>query len=442
MATTNESLLSDSQLSQLDESLKTVMDELEKPFQDPVLKEAWGDYIGMGFNNELHELRRDLDQDTVITSTDSLLRLLKDSKYKLSRFENSDIEVFSPVIKSLRNFIDTLTLTVEICNYKKELRDYLEKTIVKDLNNSNRSFQKELKGIESRFTTQIEDEKDSVLEISGTEKESIRTIANKLRNETINSIGELSSSKITEIQEAHVTSIGSFREVVHTQASELTQEIGYEKKAIEKVRTELERILGAISEKALAYDNIEQAKKERKRADILQRLGFVILMGAALIFLLSFDDLLTHIYSNFKTLFSSNTIIEAGIKQTAAEVVNKSTASDSDSAYELVWFLKRFLTIVLLSSPAIYLLRESASHRAKEHVYRQRGTQLATIGSYLEDMDSSERVQVKKELLNNFFTVHDGKADTTNVPDLIRDLKEVVNMSKAASKPSFFSRKK
>lgn len=103
----------------------------------------------------------------------------------------------------------------------------------------------------------------------------------------------------------------------------------------------------------------------------------------------------------------------------------------TDSQLTTQWFLVRFLTITLLTGPFIYLLKESASHRAKENLYRQRGTQLSSIGAYLSELDIQERTSLKKELAKNFFSFHDGKTDTQNVPDFLRDMKQLVGIAKS-----------
>ncbi|CAK1759678.1 conserved hypothetical protein [Vibrio crassostreae] len=101
----------------------------------------------------------------------------------------------------------------------------------------------------------------------------------------------------------------------------------------------------------------------------------------------------------------------------------------------LEWIVTRFLTISISASIAVYMLKESAAHRAKENLYRQRGTQLATIDSYLADFpDENEKMKVKTNLVNNFYSFHDGKVDTSNVPDPNAQIKEVAEISKSLSK--------
>lgn len=107
----------------------------------------------------------------------------------------------------------------------------------------------------------------------------------------------------------------------------------------------------------------------------------------------------------------------------------------TDVKLDIEWVISRFLTISVSASLSVYMLKESAAHRAKENLYRQRGTQLATIGAYLADFsDEKEKMKVKSNLVNNFYSFHDGKVDTSNVPDPNAQIKEVAEISKSLSK--------
>ncbi|MCC4854440.1 hypothetical protein LMH78_01365 [Vibrio lentus] len=93
-------------------------------------------------------------------------------------------------------------------------------------------------------------------------------------------------------------------------------------------------------------------------------------------------------------------------------------------------FVFRFMTVLLVSSPALYMLKESASHRAKENLYRQRGTQLVSISGYLSDLPPEPKAEVKQRLADNFFSFHDKKADTSNVPDFLKNMNDAVKLAK------------
>ncbi|MCC4783432.1 hypothetical protein LMH77_11015 [Vibrio lentus] len=93
-------------------------------------------------------------------------------------------------------------------------------------------------------------------------------------------------------------------------------------------------------------------------------------------------------------------------------------------------FVFRFMTVLLVSSPALYMLKESASHRAKENLYRQRGTQLVSISGYLSDLPPEPKAEVKQRLADNFFSFHDKKTDTSNVPDFLKNMNDAVKLAK------------
>ncbi|OEF36560.1 hypothetical protein OAE_12175 [Vibrio cyclitrophicus 1F289] len=152
---------------------------------------------------------------------------------------------------------------------------------------------------------------------------------------------------------------------------------------------------------------LTQANRERKTSNILRGLGLfgmvlsIVLLGFLFKDYLGFGEELTKEYiENLKLL--------------GTEI-----------------FALRFMSVLLITAPSIYLLKESAGHRTKENLYRQRGTQLVTISSYLDDLSSEDRSKLKVDLADNFFSFHNGKADTQNVPDFIRDMKEAVGIAKS-----------
>lgn len=102
--------------------------------------------------------------------------------------------------------------------------------------------------------------------------------------------------------------------------------------------------------------------------------------------------------------------------------------------FTIGWVLTRFLTLTIFSMPMLYSLKESANHRFRENLYRQRGTQLATLGSYLDDFDLERKIALKTELAKNFYSVNTGKADTSHIPDPTAQIKEVAALSKSLSK--------
>ncbi|WP_395199867.1 hypothetical protein [Vibrio cidicii] len=83
----------------------------------------------------------------------------------------------------------------------------------------------------------------------------------------------------------------------------------------------------------------------------------------------------------------------------------------------------------------MYLLKESAAQRSKENLYRQRGTQILTIRGYLADLKDEQRSEVKHKLAENFFSFHNGKADTSNVPDFIKNINKAIKLAHAIKTP-------
>ncbi|PNQ58945.1 hypothetical protein C1141_12710, partial [Vibrio agarivorans] len=157
-----------------------------------------------------------------------------------------------------------------------------------------------------------------------------------------------------------------------------------------------------------------QADKEQKAADWLRIIGV-----SGLILVIGFS---IYLFNSFLGFFGE--------------------AQETDSKLTFQWFLIRFLTITLLTTPFIYLLKESASHRTKENVYRQRGTQLSSIGAYLSELSIKERAELKRDLAKNFFSFYDERDNTKNVPDFIKEVKEVIGIAKSFNSSSEMVQKK
>ncbi|MEZ8115198.1 hypothetical protein ACED44_09680 [Vibrio splendidus] len=147
----------------------------------------------------------------------------------------------------------------------------------------------------------------------------------------------------------------------------------------------------------------EQPIDDQDRKLTVHTVGLYLMMLSLPIFILQFIEF-------------TGTALFADIKPT-----NKPEPED---------FVFRFMTVLLVSSPALYMLKESASHRAKENLYRQRGTQLVSISGYLSDLPDAPRAEVKQRLADNFFSFHDKKADTSNVPDFLKNMNDAVKLAK------------
>ena len=187
--------------------------------------------------------------------------------------------------------------------------------------------------------------------------------------------------------------------------SSINQRIEDEISIFESKRSDMDSLLEKVGLAKDAEVTISQAEEEKKAADKLRNWGLIAMYASILTLVILFSEYvgLTWWVENPQTL--SDLTLEA--------------------------FAIRFMTVILISSPAVYMLKESAVHREKENLYRQRGTQLLTIRGYLADIPDKERTEVKQQLAKNFFSFHNGKADTSSVPDFIRDMKEAMTIAKS-----------
>lgn len=181
--------------------------------------------------------------------------------------------------------------------------------------------------------------------------------------------------------------------------------INREKDKFEARRSDMDKLLEKVGLAKDAEVTIEQANKEEAAANELRKYGIWGLWASIVTLIVLFSEYLGNIAP-----------------------WNDTQNSLSDLTFEAFSF--RFMTVLLVSSPAIYLLKESAAHRAKENLYRQRGTQLLTIRGYLADLSDKHRAEVKQSLAENFFSFHDGKADVNNVPDFLKNMQEAIALAK------------
>lgn len=182
---------------------------------------------------------------------------------------------------------------------------------------------------------------------------------------------------------------------------------------------EAKEVVGTLSKKALAHEHLKQAEREAFAYWGFQGAGLLFLFTAILMSVAIFGDSL-----GLKLPWLT-WLVEFSETNGAIQIQGSATVG---SVSEATWFFKRISIVVLLTAPGLYLLKEAANHRAKENLYRQRGVQLASITPYLKELEETERNAIKKELVKSFFSFHDGKADTQNVPDFLRDLKETTKI--------------
>lgn len=231
-----------------------------------------------------------------------------------------------------------------------------------------------------------------------------------IESESIRSLNLVSNEKIKVLKDIHSHSITDFNKGVQDKISTIENSIDTEIGKFESKRIDMDKLLEKVGLAKDADVTITQADKEETMANKLRFYGLGLMYGSIALLVIFFAE---YIGLNFW-----------------------STSSKSLSDLTLNDFIIRFMTVLLVSSPAVYLLKESAYHRNKENLYRQRGTQLLTIRGYLADLQPEERTKVKQDLAKNFFSFHDGKTDTQNVPDFVRDMKEAVSIAKSINSPT------
>ena len=261
----------------------------------------------------------------------------------------------------------------------------------------------------SKYHSTVQNSQDLFKDEVLSQYESLKTLSMELRDEVIKSINNSSSSSLESIQTEQSKALTSFSAKSQDEVGKINKRIEDEVREFEGKKKEIELILGEISTKHQSAANTIQADKEEKSANLFRNIGIVWLIITILLSIIIFNDYIGLI--------------------PIADIKNITPLKDL--GFE--WFAIRFTTITLLTTPSVYMLKESASHRAKENLYRQRGTQLSSIGAYLGEMNSEERAKLKVDLAKNFFSFHDSKPDTSNVPDFIKNMKEAIEIAKAIS---------
>ncbi|OCH02207.1 hypothetical protein [Aliivibrio fischeri] len=258
------------------------------------------------------------------------------------------------------------------------------------------------------YIRNISGEKNNSLKMLKTESISLTTEARSKLNEHRESIEtqlELKQSDLSMTLESKVSEEINKKtieiETIKKQAQAYYEQAKAESIAFRLLYEEMRTMYQIAGQGELQKYNLEQAQNEKSDADRLRVWGAIAMLLPISIALFIFRDLI----------------------------------SETPPTIEFNWILTRFLTITILSMPMLYALKESANHRFKENLYRQRGTQLATLGSYLDDFtDEKEKMKIKSDLVKNFYSVNTGKADMSHIPDPNEQIKEVVALSKSLSK--------
>ncbi|MUK91661.1 hypothetical protein GNP80_04285 [Aliivibrio fischeri] len=321
---------------------------------------------------------------------DSSLKIKNDTDKKISVIElnlssiNNELEKLNDKLVSIENKTNYSLKEIQISNIdlinneKLSLKNDIQDIFHSSTEIANESFEKLHRKFEERTNNQLKNINSKINNIDFQYQDTI----NKQKSNFINEINELKKSLHKDIKNE-----------VHSFANQ---------------KNKLTEILGSLSEFRRSKSDIDQAEKEGKTANRFRWIG-LILMFLPLI--------------SFIAFFVGYKLDAEGVESLVF------TFPDETTGYFL-----RFLTIVLFSSPSVYLLKESAYHRKQERHYRERGLQLASIGPFLDDFTPEQRVQAKNNLLKTFYCTNDGKADTSNVPDIIKQIQDVAKLSKSLSK--------
>ncbi|MCM5509787.1 hypothetical protein [Vibrio sp. SCSIO 43169] len=254
----------------------------------------------------------------------------------------------------------------------------------------------------------------------------------------IDDLNKLFNTQVKSLNDRFDTERVIFQETLLQTIKEEVANYQSVKRLLKSQLDEAKDIVGVLSKKAMAHEHLEQARHEATAYWAFQGLGLMFLFLAIFMSVAIFGDSLglKLPWLNWLVEFSSS----SGAIQIESSVEK---AASSIGTSEASWFFKRISIVLLLTAPGLYLLKEAANHRAKENLYRQRGVQLASITPYLKELKESDRNEIKKDLVKSFFSFHDGKADTQNVPDFLRDLKETTKIIRSidrANQPTSTSR--
>ncbi|EKO3457396.1 hypothetical protein NTH37_003611 [Vibrio fluvialis] len=291
-----------------------------------------------------------------------------------------------------------------------------------DLQNKNIELNTSIANIKSSISSAVQESKDSVLE----EVYNLQDDALLLKTEISNASKQLTKDLELETEKVKKVLLQS-----------MNDEIAQYKKVKELLNLQVKNatdIVGTLSKKAMAHEHILQANREFKTFLVHQILGVIFLLGAVAMSIAIFSNSLGINVPWLSWLVSVSSPTQPIVDPANGQVITTNASSLIPEEAGSLWFFKRMSILILLTAPGIYFLKEAAVHRSKENVYRQRGVQLAAIAPYLNELEPCERQGIKKDLVKTFFSFHDGKADTKNVPDFLRDLKETMKIVRSIDK--------
>jgi hypothetical protein len=98
------------------------------------------------------------------------------------------------------------------------------------------------------------------------------------------------------------------------------------------------------------------------------------------------------------------------------------------SAEDFWTFAMRFVTAVVIASPAFYTARESARHRTNADRARQRELELASLGPFIELMEDEKKEAIREKLVDRYF----GNSVERHEAKSLVDPKDVIELTKSA----------
>ncbi|MFA1573940.1 coiled-coil domain-containing protein [Vibrio cyclitrophicus] len=303
-------------------------------------------------------------------------------------------------IKKTHDEVTLLTRSLkEINEGQSELTTTLKQLEINNINliqNASLEANKELAELRNSAKSELDTTKMKLLE-SFNQEVSSETV--KLET-AIHVLEDTLVTEITDIQDSLDKRVVSLN-------SELEKAIRVEVKSFANQKNKLTQVLGSLSEFRRAKSDIANADYQRQQADNLRVYGLTSMLLPLFAFVLFF----------------------VSVEQQGGSYSTVVNLPSDVSGYFI-----RFLTIILFSSPSVYLLKESAYHRKQELVYRNRGVQLGSIGAFLEDVPTEVKTTIKQDLVKTFYGPADGKADVSNVPDMVQQIKDVALLSKSLNK--------
>lgn len=329
------------------------------------------------------------------------------------KIEDSQLDINPAALEaSFNDKINKLTKKFEesVRNIKKEINTELAQFEEESINRILIAGQSAERTIESG-SRRLEQVSESIDGISEHELKNIRASINEIQSLALEKL-RTETSDVSNIFQTHLSNtLNSFDKHYNSKISGINKRIDDEVKAFEVKRKDIDALLEKVGIAQDADVTITQANKELISATWLRWTGLAFMCGSIVLLIYFF-----RYYIGFAEVPQGVSLPEL-----------------KDLGFE--FFALRFMTVILVSSPAMYLLKESAAHRAKENLYRQRGTQLLTIRGYLADLSDEQRSEVKHRLADNFFSFHNGKADTSSVPDFIKSMNEAVKLAHAIKTP-------